>query len=289
MNYFTDEELYGKQVTTYDYMDWFVLLMNLALTRYKFSGLPDTCNEKFLQYTLVTKGQVGFFIDEISDTLIHTEIAGGGQLTIYNEMSFYNCLTPIRTWTKSRKELGIIYANAMLRPLTGIIQKYALKLADTDSTIKINEFQQKIPYFIETDQKFEKTIKAILSMIQANNVAILAPKDSNKEDFKFDVIQTNVPYLLDKLDAHKQVILSQILAILGINTVSLEKKERVVTAEANANEEYAAKCFGSDLIYWKMGVEEVNQKFGTNITVDKNDLWKEVINNGTLDDDNTGT
>ena len=99
------------------------------------------------------------------------------------------------------------------------------------------------------------------------------------------MLDTQAPYLLDKLQDYKNELRSELLTFLGINNNNIVKKERLITDEVNANNELISIML--DLMYdlRKKACEEINNKFGLNITVNK----REVKEDGEVHSNSRGT
>lgn len=96
---------------------------------------------------------------------------------------------------------------------------------------------------------------------------------------KLNVLNTNAPYLIDKLDIHKHQVFNDALTVLGINNANTDKKERLITDEVTSNEQlvnYYLNCWYKTR---KKACDEINKKFlsdsDTKISIKLND---EVMN-----------
>ena len=89
-----------------------------------------------------------------------------------------------------------------------------------------------------------------------------------------------MPYVADKLLEEKKKIENELLTLFGLNNV-IEKKERMIVDEANANNDYINR--NVDLLYKnrKQACDEINEKFGLNISVKRvNNIEEKIYNEG---------
>lgn len=85
-------------------------------------------------------------------------------------------------------------------------------------------------------------------------------KQFNPESIKS--VRTDAPFIADKIMEYKKEIWNEALAFLGVNTLSLEKKERMITDEANSNNELINLNLQSYLAPRQRACEQFNEKFG---------------------------
>ena len=76
----------------------------------------------------------------------------------------------------------------------------------------------------------------------------------------------SVPYVADRLLEDKKKIENELLTLFGLNNV-VDKKERLIVDEANANNDYINR--NVDLLYKnrKIACDKINEKFNLNISV----------------------
>ena len=91
---------------------------------------------------------------------------------------------------------------------------------------------------------------------------------------KLNVLKTDAPYIIDKLDLHKHQIFNDALTVLGIDNANTDKKERLITNEVESNDQlitYYLNCYYKTR---KKACDEINEKFGLNISIELN---KDII------------
>ena len=88
-----------------------------------------------------------------------------------------------------------------------------------------------------------------------------------------DVLNTSSPYLLDKLQQQKRELFNELLSFLGINNNNVEKRERLIVDEVNANNEFILVNLEHMYEERKKACDLINAKFGTNIEVKKREVY----------------
>lgn len=74
-------------------------------------------------------------------------------------------------------------------------------------------------------------------------------------------LKTDAPYVIDKISDYKKEIWNDALTFLGINNIMTDKKERLITDEANSNNELINLNLQSYLAPRQKACEEFNEKF----------------------------
>ena len=108
------------------------------------------------------------------------------------------------------------------------INEYVQRLMDIQATIDTNLVVNKMPFVIKSTDK--KTINAIKELLINEQVIWV-------NDNQFEVLDTKVPYIIDKLSLHKQEVEAELLSVLGIDGVKFEKKAQMTKDEVNANDD----------------------------------------------------
>ena len=157
------------------------------------------------------------------------------------------------------------------RGLSDLIARYARMLADCDSSIAnmmINSRQQKMGS--AATPAAAKALDEALTKIYAG-----APATINVNTL-LDLVKT-IDWAdttrsgdnIDKLLTSKQKIYSDFLQEIGVKA-AFEKRERLLTDEVRADDQLLTINTADMLKYRKIGVELVNDMFGTDITVSHN-------------------
>lgn len=131
------------------------------------------------------------------------------------------------------KDVVIGYLQSNHKPLLEIVSWYVKRFVEIDSVIYTNLQLQKIPFMIRMDStEKEKKLTNILDDILEDEVFVKVFGD--KVDL-VECINTNAPYLIDKLNNYKRSLESELLTYIGINNKGDAKIEQLQLAEVNSN------------------------------------------------------
>lgn len=205
-------------------------IINLALSRFKWVGLPKTCDARYLEYTLLFQGVATIaHTKKQPKTYYSTMVAYDSPLNVYDNPTHWLSIGNNGWRFNANTHSGALVWDNMLRiPITNWVDIYARELVDVWRTKQINRLHQKVPFFIQGDQTKKFDMINIYKQIAAGEPAIIAT--NGLENMKIDVIKIDAPYLGDELQTEWQNIWNCIYTMLGIDNVPF-KAERQVAEE----------------------------------------------------------
>ncbi len=279
--------------TFIDYMERF---KKIATSIFVWENLPDSCSARWLEETLYYLGKAAFLFDE-NLGYINTQAVPSGELNIYglpiniNCHSFnYNSERPLYQGGKvgGNEEAILIMNNYDCRPTEESMLLFSLRLYEAERTIDVNIKAQKTPTLLLCDEKQRLTLKQLYMKYDGNQPFIFGDKNLFKDGSKIDSISTNAPYVVDKIMEYKKQIWNEALTFLGINSLADEKKERLITDEANSNNELINMNLQSFLLTREEACRQINEKFGLNVSVKvRSDLHNVIKETQSINIDNT--
>lgn len=268
------------------YTDYFY---NMLVNLYHWENLPDGFDERYIENTLVSYGKIGVFEDETIG-LTHLKGEFNGEMNLFGYQKKFKP-TPADNfkligseektiiWNKSditaniSKRCVIIPNNNQFAPTTHVIDMFAQKLADIEATMHQNRVAQVTPYMIVANNRNILSLKNIISKIFSFEPVVYL-NQSKKSDLleksiedKIKVLNLDAPYLLDKLQDDKQHVINQFLTFVGINNSPVDKKERLVSAEVDSNNDLLLSNMMVGLKSRQEAVDIINAVYGTDIKV----------------------
>ena len=271
----SNEELLkiSNNTTFQKYYNQFTLL---ALNMFEWENLPDGIETRHIEKPLIEFGYSFFYNDEnFGYVCLPCTITG---FNIYNEPTRVQINNQIIHRSMDIDEGVLILNNDLRTGLYPIIVNYSSRLTEIETSINTNIFQQKFPFIVECSKDNEYSVRQMLKNIHENEPYILVKKKLDLMDIKIDDL--SVPYVADKLLEDRKKIENELLTLFGLNNV-IDKKERLIVDEANANNDYINR--NVDLLYKnrKQACDEINNKFGLNINVKRvNNIEEKFYNEG---------
>lgn len=238
----------------------------LALNTFKWSGLPDTIEERHIERVLFDEGKVFFFKDK-ENGLLCLPCGEGRGVNVYGDPLKYHV-----TGFGYNKEIpaaeGVLIENNKLRmPTRSAIYYFVNQLFEVIRTRDVNIKTLKAPFIVTCDDKRVLTLKKAFEDIENNNYVIYGDKDYNIAE-AINVFQTGVKCLTAELTDVYHDIMNEALTYLGINNANTDKKERLITSEAESNNQFIDSCAEMFLEARQRAADRINELFGLNISVE---------------------
>lgn len=290
----------AKYFTSVTYSTWFNRLYNIAISRFEWLNLPDTCNEKFIEQVLFFNGFMVGYKDTALNSFLIMPCTNNSVLDIfgypakvnaygYNGYMFQN-LTPYTITLgqePTRADAALLYANYSRCPDLPAVLYFARKLTKIDRTIDVNINVQKTPYIISCGENQRLTVANMFKQVDNFEPAIITTKFYGLNGEKpINVMDLKPPFVADKMQTLKRQVYQEALTYLGIEANTSEKAERQVTEELTANMGETESMRQSPLASRKQFCKEFNKIYGTNIDVKfRSDLQlSQIMENGGLTD-----
>lgn len=254
---------------------------NIALNLYEWEGLPEGMEGRHIEKALLFNGQA-FFYDHPELGFICLPCSNTGDLNVYGEPTRIQVTGHGFSEFKHITEGIMILNNPRFLATDITIQYYCKKLAQIDSTMNTNLIQQKVPFIFATGKDNEFTIKNLYAKMYSGEPAIFVNQSllNERGDLNIQSISCEAPYILDKLQQHRFEVEKELLTFLGINT-TVEKKERLLVDETNANNELITLNVEIGLRERERACDLINEQYGLNLQVYAKDL---PLSKGGLDD-----
>lgn len=215
------------------------MLKMLALSVFKWEGLPESIDELYLERILFENGRVLFFedsdmaIDGVESTMLALRFTTQSDLDVYG-YPIQRLAVAQNGYTASRSSSDsiIMYDNMLKLSLEETINIYAQRLADVERIIDVNLENTKHPFIIKTSEKNKQEIEKIMKDIY-NNKPLIMVDDETYDTFstKSEVMNMNSNFLADKLMDYKNTLRNEIFTIIGIGNSSQDKRERLLSGE----------------------------------------------------------
>lgn len=254
------------------------LLLSLAINRFRWVGLPDTCDARYLEKVLHRNGiaTLSYKADEPMRIYTTLQAMPNGTYNMYGLPTAwravgYDGLTDYEV-TNENGEL-CYYSFARVSPWNAL-EIYARKMAHYERTEDVNLTQQMNPRIFIAPQEKKLELVNLLKQVEGGEPAILGDQGLSKLIDNVKTIENASPLICEELARGRQNALQCALMWLGIPALAFEKGERMIQEEARAMTAPTNIMLLDCLQARREFAEKANKKFGLNIEVYFNDDWE---------------
>lgn len=271
-NYKFEDSLLVNDSTFIDYLNRF---KRIALSMFEWVNLPSSMNEEYLEKCLYYNGQAALLKTK-KYGFINTKSCDSGYLNIYNNPTQLNCfsynfsefrklysgLNPLEDRESQEEEFCVLVKNNYDKlPTAGSMELFAWRLYLAQRTCDVNISGQRFPVMVVGDDKQRLMLENLYSQYNGNQPFIFGNKNQLNGD-EMKVLNTESPYVADKVTEYKKEIWNEALTYLGINNISVQKKERLTENESNENNELVNLNLQAMLVPRMKACREFNELFG---------------------------
>lgn len=211
-------------------------LLELIFGRFEITGMPDWWDKDYVLENLFIDGLLCITETEYGITPLRTGIAGQDLFMHPTECVISNSV--IGSFRKLiGTECALVKISFTYRGISRMLARYSYMLASCDSSICVNLMNSKVTSVFEVeDKKQAEESKLMYDKISMGEPAVFVNKRLNTGN-NVTYLPAKQNYIADMVQDTKRTIINEFLTEWGINNANTDKKERLVSAEVNSNNE----------------------------------------------------
>lgn len=259
-----------------------------AMNMFKWKNLPPNIEEHFIEEMLFNYGTCGFMYDkehgylllkvnawnymDINYRPVQATLTGMGyfaQRDVYwGEKILKTALIEDKPVMNKENACVMIKNNDMYASTYSLIAYKLYQLYNVERKTDMHLDQLSLQNLLTASTQDKANIQALFKQIKRNKSYNVINVSGMKEPPS--VLDLKIDFSGRELQEMKKSIEGDIHIMLGLNNVNFEKKERLITDEAKANDETTENEL--DLMYRcrKEACDRINELFGLNIDVEIN-------------------
>lgn len=239
-----------------------------------YEGLPDTVPAEELERLLQTEGNA--FFAEVNGDLYALQGAAGGEPDPYNRPTIYTVANPALKLNKSYK-IGVdgvfIKNDTNGNSLLPIIGKFAVLYTDGIISLNTASILTRITMLISaSDDKTKQSADEFLKKILDGDFSVIGENAFFKGVNMQTAATGNTQYITQLVEL-VQYYKANMLNELGLNANYNMKRERLNTGEVAMNVDVLLPYVDNMLHERQKALKQVNEMFGTEITVRLGSSW----------------
>lgn len=248
---------------------------------FSYDNLPDSIPQYELEKILQTQGFA--IIGKAKDNNLYALYGGlGGIEDVYYRPTKATITIPYLNYSdvwEIGKDCIIIKNDLMNTGLLPLYLRYCSQLVECDISLILELVNNRIQAYISaSDDNTIKSAEKYLKDILDGKQGVIA--DSKFfEQIKTDVVSSNNQSIRETIEAI-QYLKASLYNEIGLASNYNLKKERVSYADIRMNSDNLYPLIDDMLFFRQKGIEEINNLYGLNITVQLNSSWDYRAYNG---------
>ena len=236
----------------------------IATNMWEWEGLPDGILPRHIENVLFSDGMVCFFKAKRMSFMCLPCTNGPG-LNVYGDPTTYRVFGHNYQEHLKAEDCVVIENNLLRFPTKPFVMHYVNKLTEAERTMDVNVKACKTPVVFTCDDKDVLTWKRVFQQVDGNVPAIFADRGLNLDSIQ--AFLTGVKFMGNELMDYKAGVEGDLLTFLGQNNNPVDKKERLITDEANANNQLIQSFADLQLEARERACEAINEMFGLSVSV----------------------
>lgn len=251
------------------------VIMQLAMSRFKWVNLPDTCDERYLEWQLLCEGVATIaFPSRISGGFLTLKAALRGPVNMYGDPSEWLGIGDNGTRIRCNVDNGVlVWDNKTRFPVMSGIDLYALELTHIRIANRVNLQHMKMPFILKGPQEKRQEMINLYAKIDGGEPAIIAT-DTFSDNLDIDAIQTGVQYIGEDLAQAEANVWNRIYTMLGSRN-STFKQERQTEDEIRAQTQPSEVIRLNSLDARRTAAQQLNDRFGSLLPGEVQVVWNE--------------
>lgn len=262
--------------------------MNRTQEIFKWSGLPDTIPQKWMEYYLQRNGHA--CIAKHNGQLYALCGGMGGKLNEYYVPSTYIVNNPYLNLDKEYqigKDCVLMYGDALATGLYPTIRRYAEMLSEIDISLRMAVIMARATALITAGTGTEKqSADEFIRQLEAGKMSIVGATPVF-DSIKAQPLQIGAHNGITDLIEARQYFLAGLYNEIGLNANFNMKRESINSSETELNRDALFPLIDNMLSCRKLACNEVNSMFGTEWRVEFDSVWK--LNADTLEETEADT
>lgn len=244
---------------------------------FKWDNLPDTIPDRIPELFLQINGHVCF--TEVNGDLYILTGGLGGPPDPYYMPTLYTVANPALNYSKSLKigdDCVVIPNDSMYKGLMPLFTRYAAAMTETELSIFIASINSRISEIISaSDDDTKESAEIYLQHIQDGELGVIGEsafmEGVNVHAGNAGSVHTIIEDLIELEQYQKASWYNE----LGLNANYNMKRESINSGESQLNRDALLPLVDDMLQVRQEKIEQVNKKYGTDITVDLASAWKD--------------
>lgn len=248
-------------------------LLNFAINMFEYKNLPETIPVKNLEKYLMTLGFCS--VMKFGNDLYAVDGTLGGPENVYHEPTefVYANQALNSSGSVSLDDCVLCRNDALMQGLMPIINKYANLMLESNISLRTTLILSRMNVCVSaSDDRTKASADKYLHGIESGQLYTIA-ESAFFDGVKFHTTASSTNFITQIIEM-AQYVKGSFLQAIGVNSPHNMKRQYVNVEDTGLAEDGLRPLVDNMLFCRQQFVDEINKKFGTDISVDFNSIWK---------------
>lgn len=257
--------------------DYIVYMLNRTQKIFEYDGLPDTIPKRMLEYLLQINGYACFA--KVNGELYAFYGGLGGEPDVYYRPTLCVVANPALKLSETfeiGKDCVIVRNDSYMYGLIPMFRRYATAMVENDISFKMAAVNTRIEALLSApDDATKEAAEQYLRDVEAGKLGVIASNEF-LEGIKAQPMTSSMRTFTDLIE-YQQYLKASWYNEIGLNANYNMKREKLSTTESQMNSDALLPLVDDMLENRQKCLDEVNEMFGTNITVRFASSWEKLL------------
>lgn len=280
-------DILDKERSIFNYVQY---MLDRTNRMFRYRNLPDTIPEYMLEYMLQVYGSVAVL--EWDGSLYAFRCQFGGPqdpyyrptqavianpaLNIDKTFQITNYLPPFdRTIWEAMPHCIRMHNDSQLQGLIPLFARYGAQMAENDVSIRSAQINLRQQTIIAADTGPEiESAKEYIKSLEAGELAAIQKRPFFTDSVRIATATTGQSNTVIQLIELQQYLKASWYNEIGLNSNFNMKRQYISSDEVNSSADIMLPLIDNMFECRKRAIDEINEEFGTNISVEKDSAWE---------------
>lgn len=288
---FVPYDFTDKENCIRNYMQY---MFNRTQRIFEYKGLPDTIPQRMLEFLLQINGFA--CICKVKGELYAMRAGLGGEPDAYYRPTIATVANPALNYDDTLeigKDCVVLRNDSFLLGLTSLFSRYATAMTENDLSFRMISINTRIQDLLSApDDNTKAAAEQFLKDVEAGKLGVIASNEF-LDGIKVQPMAGKNQRMFTDLIEYQQYLKASWFNEIGLNANYNMKREKLSTTESQMNNDALLPLVDDMLESRRKGLEEINEMFGTHITVEFASSWEKLLEefesnqlDGGMNDDN---
>lgn len=237
-------------------------LLQLALARFRWENLPETCDVRYLEMQLLCQGSATLALPGGDPTMTLSLQAACETINMYGNPATWRAIGDDGTnFSCDNSNAVFLWDNLLHMTVASAFTLLSYDMADIIRTKQVNRQHMKTPVIYVADQTYKQQLLNLLKQTAGNEPAVIGTR-SLRDAIDVTALQSGVEFLGNELQEDLLSTWNMAFLFLGIENLPY-KAERQTADEIRSYTEPTDLLKLNPLMCRRQACDKFNDRFGT--------------------------